>query len=69
MMMMMFTTISARNSKARRGDGEYGRLYEGAEGHNSQRQDTELVPWGVLMNNYYCSALRRTPFAGNRTER
>ena len=36
MMMMMFNTISARDSKAERGDGEYGRLYEGAEGRNSR---------------------------------
>ena len=30
MMMMMFITISARDSKARRGDGEYVRLDEEA---------------------------------------
>ena len=35
MMMMLFTTISAE-TKARRGDGEYGRLYEGAEGRCSR---------------------------------
>ena len=44
MMMMMFITIFADDdddvysleTKARRGDGEYGRLYEGAEGRNSR---------------------------------
>ena len=35
MIMMMVITISARD-QSRRGDGEYGRLYGGAEGHDSR---------------------------------
>ena len=33
--MMMFITYLLE-TKARRGDGEFGRLYEGAEGRNSR---------------------------------
>ena len=39
--MMMFITITAR-AKARRGDGEYGRLYEGA---NFMVDDLRVSVW------------------------
>ena len=35
-----------RETKARRGDGEYGRLYEGAEGHDDSR-GTGLIRVGL----------------------
>ena len=42
--MMMFITTSARD-KARRGDGEYGRLYEGAEGRDSRGTHGQSLHW------------------------
>ena len=67
--MMMIITIYLLENKARRGDGEYGRLYEGAEGQHSRGTHGHSVPalihWEVKVGGKSMEDVGGAGFAGS----